>query len=357
MQINYTVEQLMLDDSFIEYCRNRNSAYKKKWEQIIVEHPSQVKIIEEARRWVMLLNPEISQDEIEEEMNKIRGIINTDKNKTSGALPAEIFVSERLYVNADGKLRHTKLKRVLAYSFILAAMLCSIWYFTNSHIQSAADGKGLTASVNYNNPATTRKQVILPDGSLVILNSNSNLQVSTSFNSTDRIVQLAGEAFFKVRKNPAIPFTVITKTFSTTALGTSFYVHAQNENPVYSVDLLEGKVKLTSTGASETTMYLEAGEQAKWSPVESKFVENNFDTLSLKQWVHGKISFDKTPIKQAISKLEKWYAVDIDLKLSKPGGVSITGDYINAPLDDVLKVICFSLSCKFIYSGNKIIIE
>ena len=102
---------------------------------------------------------------------------------------------------------------------------------------------------------------------------------------------------------------------------------------------------------------LKAGEQASWSSSHKHFFRKSYDTLYLNKWLNGELSFNNTPVNEAIATLEKWYAVEIDDNRKNPESITITGNYVNAQLSDVLKIICFSLSCQYHFSGNKIIIE
>src|SRR5690348_1572535 len=67
-----TVEELLLDESFIDYCRNKNSAHREKWEMVRVADASQAKVMEEARELLQVLSPELTTGEVEAEVNKFR---------------------------------------------------------------------------------------------------------------------------------------------------------------------------------------------------------------------------------------------------------------------------------------------
>ncbi len=86
------------------------------------------------------------------------------------------------------------------------------------------------------------RKVTLPDGSTVILNGNSSISITPGFNNKKREVLLNGTAFFQVAKDPNKPFTVISGRVSTTALGTSFYIHQSSNKAPTTVSLLTGKV-------------------------------------------------------------------------------------------------------------------
>jgi len=77
----------------------------------------------------------------------------------------------------------------------------------------------------------------------------------------------------------------------------------------------------------------------------------------LTNWLSGKISFNKTPVKKAIETLEQWYAVDIIIKRNDILNQFVSGEYDNVSLENILKVLCFTFSCKYTYTNNTVIIE
>ena len=65
--------------------------------------------------------------------------------------------------------------------------------------------------VLYNTVTTPRGgqyQLLLADGSKVWLNSASSIRFPVSFNGNERRVEVSGEAYFEVAKNPSMPFKV-----------------------------------------------------------------------------------------------------------------------------------------------------
>ena len=86
--------------------------------------------------------------------------------------------------------------------------------------------------------------VDLPDGSKVYLNSESSLIYPSSFSGEKRNVQLKGEAFFEVQKDPEHRFIVSGPCQTQIeVLGTSFNVEAFERDSFISTTLVEGKVR------------------------------------------------------------------------------------------------------------------
>ena len=69
-------------------------------------------------------------------------------------------------------------------------------------------------------------RLTLMDGTKVCLNSNSKLKYPSEFGSGNRYVQLEGEAYFEVAKDPDHPFVVDVNNMQIKVLGTAFNVNA-----------------------------------------------------------------------------------------------------------------------------------
>src|SRR6202012_4756914 len=72
-----------------------------------------------------------------------------------------------------------------------------------------SEGAGKEEPVVYNvltTPRSGQYQLILPDGSHVWLNNVSSIKYPTSFRGNNRTVELTGEGYFEIAKDPANPF-------------------------------------------------------------------------------------------------------------------------------------------------------
>jgi len=92
-----------------------------------------------------------------------------------------------------------------------------------------------------------QRSVTLSDGSVLFLNTNSEVRVR--FGKQSRNIDLVrGEARFQVVKNPQRPFVVATDDATIRALGTVFNVAMATEGT--QVAVIEGRVELRERGAS-----------------------------------------------------------------------------------------------------------
>ena len=90
--------------------------------------------------------------------------------------------------------------------------------------------------------AGQRAQTVLPDGSKVWLNASSKIVYHNSLWSSDRQIDLSGEAYFEVSHDKHAPFIVNSKQIKTCVLGTKFNVRAREEENRVVTTLLQGLV-------------------------------------------------------------------------------------------------------------------
>lgn len=134
------------------------------------------------------------------------------------------------------------------------------------------------------------KQLILNDGSEIILWDKSEVSYPEPFATNERTVLLKGRAFFKVIKDNKRPFTVFSGAISTTVLGTRFSVTAFEEANNITVRLVEGNVVVKPVAGHKKTLiddfYLLPGQELMYSTISSTakvrtFKVNNINPVSI----------------------------------------------------------------------------
>jgi len=127
----------------------------------------------------------------------------------------------------------------------------------------------------YSTENNEQKKIILPDGSTVILNANSQITYNDQdFGKKSRIVQMDGEVYFDVIKNKGLPFLVKVHDVSIRVLGTAFDVKAYNKQNKIETSLFRGKIEMTLTENKRHT------EKVILLPNEKAVVGNNNVTVS-----------------------------------------------------------------------------
>ncbi|GAB3651692.1 FecR family protein [Echinicola sediminis] len=207
--------------------------------------------------------------------------------------------------------------------------------------------------ITRSNPSGVKTKVQLPDGSVVLLNSESSLTYAKDF-VNNRNVELEGEAFFMVNKDSLHPFSVKSKRLTTVALGTSFNIKAFKGDEKVEVTLATGKVRVEDELTSKALL-LDPGEATKVEDNSESFDKYKADVSFITQWRFGVLEFRKTPFIQIIEELERWYGVQIkvngELPAEKGSGKFRDGE----SLVNVLDVLSYSVD--FDYEIKKNLVE
>lgn len=358
----YTIEELMLDDSFISYCLSIGAAVPSHWRNIIRDNPGQQKTFDEARKLVLSLHGGLSRPEVNRQIDIVRRKLK-ERSETSMEIQPEQgpSLSSEFVVTGDGQIKRKVFKTILSYTGVMCLLVIAAWFFIfRSDDQSSVKPPSLAQTLSYQSPLGQRQTISLPDGSIVILNSNSSISLNDDFNKEKREIRLTGDAFFKVAKDAKRPFVVYSENIATTALGTEFYVHGKKDGDKgIQVDLLEGKVQIADIkkNAANGAIILLPGESGK-SIKGFDLSKGSFESLHLRSWINGRISFNETPVLKAFKQLENWYGIKINVRKKGLEQRSIiASEYQEASLQDILKVICFSINSKYSFADNKVIIE
>ena len=223
--------------------------------------------------------------------------------------------------------------------------------------QLAYNASGTAKEVLYNTISTPRGgqyQLTLADGSKVWLNAASSIRFPASFTGSKRKVELTGEAYFEVAKNPAMPFTVSVNGMNVEVLGTHFNINSYADEDIIKTTLLEGAVKVTK---GSVIAMLSPGQQAQLTSNGQIGVNKNIDVDEVMAWKNGKFQFgDKVDIGTIMRQIARWYDVDVEYKgvFTKHFGGSISRE-VN--ISQVLKVLETTGDVKYKVEGRKVIVR
>jgi ferric-dicitrate binding protein FerR (iron transport regulator) len=174
-------------------------------------------------------------------------------------------------------------------------------------------------------------KVELPDGSLVWLNSGSEITYSNLFAEKNRNIQLNGEAYFNVAHNEQLPLVVSCGELNVKVLGTKFNVSAYEENKHVDVVLEKGSVELLD-------YCLKPGERAMFSKTERNMTVSNVNTAKFTSWKEGIINIYDQSLEQVVKRLESRYNQKFifsnDIK-----DYRYTFTIKNEPLDEIINLM------------------
>ena len=193
-----------------------------------------------------------------------------------------------------------------------------------------------------------------PDGSKVWLKESGKL--SFSFDESERLVKLSGEAFFEVAKESDRPFSIALKETEITVLGTSFYA-ASSLNGTDQVSVSTGTVSFADIDNSDKKVVLEAGDEAILQYTTNNLVKRKSDNPNLLSWQNGVFVFNKTPLTEVITLLADYYNVSISLENDAMGNCLITSRFENQSCDEVLDVIKKLISAELIRTESSYLLK
>lgn len=181
-------------------------------------------------------------------------------------------------------------------------------------------------------------KVELPDGSMIWLNSGSEITYSNYFASNNRNINLTGEAYFQVTKNEEIPFVVNSGDLQVKVLGTKFNVTAYPESDEINVVLESGKVELLNSTVSTFSYKLKPGELAVFDKTNLKLVVSEVNTTKFTSWKDGIINIYDQSMEELTKRLEIRYnqkfEFDDDVK-----NFHYTFTIKNESLDEIIKLM------------------
>ena len=149
-----------------------------------------------------------------------------------------------------------------------------------------------------------KRQIDLPDGSVVILNSLSSVSYPENIHKHPmREIELHGEAYFDVAKDERRVFVVKASEIEIRVLGTRFNVSAYENDENITTDLYEGSVSL-SFGAGND-LQLKPGEKAVYNKDSDRVEILSVEDKNNSAWINGSIYFENIPMKNIFKILER----------------------------------------------------
>ncbi|MBL4677308.1 MAG: FecR domain-containing protein [Mucilaginibacter sp.] len=342
---DYNTDDFLLDESFINFCYDSNDADKAHWENIIRTQPLLKNKIDRARDLCLMLNIRVSAEEKNKALQKLKASLAAEANL---AKPLAITNVRKLWV-ARLTIAATLLVLLIGYGFYRyhASVPGSVLYSQvtngNYHIVEQTDNR-------------SRKTLVLPDGTRVLLNGSSTLKIANDYNKDNRHVLLTGEAFFEVTKDKSRPFVVLTSKTATTALGTSFKVSSYNGAKTASVMLSTGKVRVEATqaGSAIKEEILVPGQQVMLTDAANRFTRGDFKPLEIQNWKESRLVFNNADFTEIATKIETTYGTRLKTNGKQADRIRFTGQFSNKSLSEVLDAIGYVNNFTYKYNAGNV---
>lgn len=186
-----------------------------------------------------------------------------------------------------------------------------------------------------------RTDVVLPDGTHIWLNSNSEIKYNIPFDRNSQEIELIGQAFFDVAHNPNEPFKInVNKELSIKVLGTKFNVVAYPQEQEIQVLLTQGSVAVDNQEKSNFHYTMEINDELTYNRISESYnvvKKNNAELYT--SWTENKLVFRNTPITEVFKQLSRYYDVKISIEDIAIEKYRFTGIFNNKTLPYILQYI------------------
>jgi transmembrane sensor len=308
-----------------------------------------------------------------------------DSKRIYNQIVKSIGISENGLVTATGSPKKITFKNsiwlIMRYAavFIIAfglSLLVHLKFLNRKEISPVAD-----QIQKVEVPYGSKSRIVLPDGSVVNLNSGSSLKYSSSdFNTGSRSVLLTGEGFFSVTNDSKRPFYVITPGIKVKVLGTTFNVKAYPDENIEEATLVSGIVEIYASSdktEKEKPVVLKPNQRAVFLKSGNDFLSGNAEMASpaiipvkLKivkiqpsskteqtiSWKENQLIFDNEPFSSLVIKIERWYDVKFLVNNPELNSARFTGKFDKETLEQVLNALVTVTPFKYNIKQNLVTI-
>ena len=195
----------------------------------------------------------------------------------------------------------------------------------------------------------------LSDGTVVHLNSGSELRYPVAFGAERREVFLSGEGYFEVVKDSVRPFFVNADKLKIRVYGTSFNVNTYDLENIQTV-LVEGKIGIQTMNMN-TEYMVKPGQLALYNQEKGTMEILNVDVQLYVAWKDHEFMFDDESLEKIMNRLSLWYDVDVFFQTASLKQLHFTGHL--GRYDDIshiLDAISGVTQVKFSVKGRTIIV-
>lgn len=195
----------------------------------------------------------------------------------------------------------------------------------------------------------------LSDGTVVFLNSESELRYPVNFGTNFREVELKGEAFFDVATDQQRPFVVKAEQIRVKVLGTSFNVNTYDKDYIETV-LVEGGIELQINDRSQEWR-IRPNELVRFDRKNKTIEIKEVDVLPYVAWKEGYFVFKNQSMEKIMSSMARWYDIKIEYRDETIKTLHFTGDIKrHADISVILKALTSSVNVSYKLNGRELIL-
>jgi len=388
------IAQFIRNESFLNYCFQRNKDDIQYWENWLSEHPEQISDIITLKGHLLSVTAaakeKIKQEHFSELQTKISASSNTGHKYLWWRIGAAAAVVLGLFVGGYFILHKPQQSPQLAIKkepvqdinpggnkailtlgsgqkvVLTDASNGAIAQQGSTVVDKTADGQLIyndskkaqkgNAGTMMNTITTPRGGqwfVTLSDGTKVWLNAASSITYPVAFTGNERKVSITGEAYFEVVHNAAKPFRVQAGNMQVEDIGTAFNINSYSDEPALKTTLVNGSAKVSG---NKDAQVLIPGEQAivKMNGNAIRVKKVNVDEVI--SWKNGQILFENEDLETIMRQVSRWYDVNIKYQGIIPDRVFVGGISRKSKLSELINILEYeNVHCTL--SGNTIIVR
>jgi ferric-dicitrate binding protein FerR (iron transport regulator) len=256
---------------------------------------------------------------------------------------------------ADQKLRHPRSSRAWSWGrsqgWVGAVLGCLLVVLTGWMIvRNLPSGQEHQVVRRYATATGQQAIVTLSDGTQVTLAPRTSLSL-IDFGADSRTVRLEGEAYFSVAKVSGVPFIVQAGSVRTHVLGTKFLVQQDDESGHIRVAVTQGKVVVTSKNIQHPSVTLVAGWVADVTD-SSTTTTAMTDEAPYTGWMNGHLVFYRTPARDVLHALTRWYGYQFRLTDSSLARQTLTAVVSTQSSSAALATLKLLLNVDLVFDGK-----
>lgn len=307
---------------------------------------------EEIQRFEQLIEQDQEKEAHFEEMRKIWDAMDpvSDQQKYDLDMEWELLHNKLPGFQTDGVPSTKRSNRsLLFYSYRIAAVLVTgmIVAFAWLYGTRLAGTETVVADLD---PV----EVLLQDGTHVIVNRDSKIRYRKEFNDADRRIKLTGEAWFDVARDTTAPFVIDAGSAMVEVLGTSFNVNAYRENSSVEITVESGVVAVSSKQDQEEQIVLKAGNSGTYHK-ESRHLEliPSSDPNNI-SWKTRELFFENSSLQEVVNLVNRVYNTRLVIMNMELEACPITVTFRDQSLDAILNVLEVTMDLQITHSDGEI---
>jgi transmembrane sensor len=224
------------------------------------------------------------------------------------------------------------IKRWMAVAAVVLLVSGAAWWYLS----------GKSAPLLYET-AGEQKKIALADGSTVVINPQTRIEIARDYDKAGRTVTLlAGEAQFEIVHQTHQPFVVDVDMVSIKDISTTFTVQKTKDS--IKVTVSGGKVAFVKKETGETRE-IPAGNSLVFYTLKHRF--GDLQATEPADSGADSLRFYNVPLSGVIAVLQNISGKKIGLSDTTLGQKRLTIDLKGVTFDDALKIICASLNLEY----------